>query len=139
MSIRFSEFGDEMGTGKRSHRIVLIYQDRAMLELLEMIIGNLFTNVRLMEYESSVAAWEYLSRNSPHLLITAMRMPDLCADELIPQLARKKVTYPIIVLSGLSDTSWIKPYVNQGLNVKILVMPCEVATLQELLKTALTK
>ena len=136
-------------------RVVLVNDDANMLQLLESAICDFYT---VLKFQSGEQAWQQLQREDPDILITDMQRPDDTMDgwAMIPLLADKKVKYPIVVVSGYSESA-AKHYdetgnkaisvtfrdllqqARQTLNIKALAMPFENEELLKVLKACLEK
>jgi DNA-binding response OmpR family regulator len=62
----------------------------------------------------------------------------MCGSELCQRLLDRKVIYPIIVNSSWDETEQrVREFANQGLNVSFLPLPCDCASLWNLVDAAL--
>lgn len=88
-------------------RIVLVNDDPNALKLMELLISDWFEGVTLLTFQNGADAWQELRREAPDLLITdLMRREDDPLDGwvMIPLLAERRVKYPVVVVSGCSES-----------------------------------
>jgi DNA-binding response OmpR family regulator len=121
-----------------SLRIVLVNDERCLLEMLDLIIRSWFKDVTVLMFYDAVGALEELSRTDPDLLITDDKMAGMGGLELCQRLFDKRVTYPIIMTSSYSPTEQrVREFAAQGLNVSYFVVPFDVSSLRRLIELSL--
>lgn len=135
----------------RPIRIVVVDDQWPMTELMEFILGNLFAGAKIMTFQNRDRAWEELLRADPDLLITDMNnqnMPDqpeysgMSGGELLPLLARRKVKYPILVVSGSvskpGEKRRARKCAGPNLNITFLAKPGVIEEFQREVKRLLS-
>ena len=93
----------------RPIRIVHIDDEPYIGELMEEIIKHTFHEAVVIKFQNSDEAWTELQKSDPDLLITDMNNTNIPGRniymgmggwKLLPMLAKKKVKYPVLVVSG---------------------------------------
>jgi FixJ family two-component response regulator len=120
----------------RPFYIVHVDDEKTALSMVGRIVQTRFKNVILRLFTNGNDAWKELLRSDPDLFIT-----DLCNDnvpgrtetfgrsgyELISDLAKRKIRYPILVISGSLTIDGCEAKVRQlagsDLNVSFLIKP----------------
>ncbi len=84
----------------KKRRIVVLEDSKLLSEILRYCIANWFREAQVSLFEDGNLAWAELEQQAPDLLITDLQHPGMTGDNLIWRLAEKKVTFPILLLSG---------------------------------------
>lgn len=82
--------------------------------------------------KDGLEALEIFQRESPDILITDLRMPEISGLDLTQQIRTKGYDTPIIITSALSDSETILSAVDRGI-VKYIVKPIDAETLEKTL------
>ncbi len=122
-----------------------------MTELMEVMLEHLFVKVKVLAFQNRDRAWKELLRADPDLLITDMNnqnMPGppeysgMSGWELLPLLARRKVKYPILVVSGSVSKPGEKRRARKcaapNLNITFLAKPSVIEEFQREVKRLLS-
>ena len=109
-------------SGHRKPRIVLVDDEKHMLQLFELYIREWFKEVELVPFQNGDVAWEELSRQAPDLLITDWYHPGLDGGELVRKLAQQPARFPVLMVSAC-DTEVIREFADSGINVVFLQKP----------------
>ncbi|MEJ1973539.1 MAG: response regulator [Lacunisphaera sp.] len=153
----------QIATGRsktRPLRIVHVDDEDFMFNIVSKFVREKYQDVIIATFQNGDKAWEDLSREDPDLLITDLLNTNIpgrtqqiarsefgmSGYELLPLLAKKKVNYPILVLSGsLSKDGYegrARGYAGPNLNISFLKKPCTseqlLAELSRLLGSALS-
>jgi len=107
-------------------RIVLVDDEKYMLQLLEMYLREWFNEVELLQFQNGDEAWRELSRTDPDLLITDWRHPGLDGGEILRKLAEIHAQVPVLMLSAF-DMDCIREFADSGIKVVFLQKPFGVA------------
>jgi CheY-like chemotaxis protein len=104
-----SEPAGVLGPPKRPPRIVIVDDEEFMGEIIEWLVKEELVNVTVLRFQNRDTAWEELQRADPDLLITDMNNDNIPGRteymgmsgwELLPRLAERRVSYPVLVVSG---------------------------------------
>ena len=115
-------------------RIVLVDDDLAQLEMIELAIRGWFKEVILLKFQDGDAAWQELSRTDPDFLITDWNHIGMGTSEMLALLAVRKKRYPILVASGFAQEEHLREYTQQKLNITLFPKPFAIEQFnQELL------
>ncbi len=117
-------------------RIVLVDDEDFIHELVDAALREVLTNYSLVKFLNRDEAWEELLREPPNLLITDMLSTNvpgrteqfgMSGGELLQRLAERRVTFPILVVSGSFSISGWEAYAKRcarpHLNVSFLTKP----------------
>jgi len=107
-------------------RIVLVDDEKYMLQLLETYIQSWFDDVDLLQFQNGDDAWREMSETEPDLLITDWRHPGLDGGELLRKLAGKHVRTPVLMISA-HDNDCIQEFLASGMKIVFLQKPFGVA------------
>ena len=107
-------------------RIVLVDDEKYMLQLLETYIQSWFDEVDLLQFQNGDAAWRELSQTEPDLLITDWRHPGLDGGELLRKLAEKNARMPVLMITAF-DNDCVQEFSATGINITFLQKPFGVA------------
>jgi DNA-binding response OmpR family regulator len=118
-------------------RIVLLDDEDCLREILEIAIQQCFKNATVRSFSDGDEALQELLHTPPDLLITDINHLGLNGREMLPLLARKKVTFPILVTSGNLTEKDVRQNAGTGLNVSFLAKPFKNADFSKFLETAL--
>lgn len=101
----------------RPLRIVIVDDELMMVELIEIIIQQQFKDAKILAFQNRDTAWKELLRANPDLLITDLNNQNIPGQpgymgmsgwKMLSKLAKRAVTYPILVFSGSLSTSSMK-------------------------------
>lgn len=81
----------------------IVDDDQAVRDSLSFMLGS--ANLQVRAYESALQLLERIADLERGVIITDVRMPGMTGLELVARLAEKRVTYPIIVLTGHADVA----------------------------------
>jgi two-component system, OmpR family, response regulator len=109
---------------RRKLRIMLVEDEKMLSELCELLIRELFKDVELLLFEDGDAAWQYLLRSKPDLLITDLYHPGMDGGTMIRRLADRQVKFPIIFTTAEPNLS--QDYTALGIQVVLLPKPCQI-------------
>ena len=133
-------------------RIVWVDDDAEFVQMVESVICNEFT---VLKFQNGEQAWRELQQQDPDILVTDILRPNDAMDGwvMIPLLAEKKVTYPIVVVSAYrefsaefeneifkADAAKFRSFLQQArrtLNIRALAKPFENEELLKLLNACL--
>ena len=103
-------------------RIILVDDEKYMLQLLEMYLQEWFNEVDLLQFQNGDAAWRELAQMEPDLLITDWRHPGLDGGELLRKLAEKRAKIPVLLITA-HDTDCIREFSDSGIKITFLQKP----------------
>lgn len=88
---------------KGDEKILLVDDEKALLDVLDRIISNLGYSVEA--YHDSTRALEAFTRKTDHfdLMITDQVMPDLTGIQLFRKIREKNTDIPVILLTGFDE------------------------------------
>ena len=104
-------------------RIVMVDDESYVLEMTGLVVRHRYQNATLRTFEDGEQAWQELLRADPDLLTTDWNRSKPDGRELLRRLADRKVSYPIIVISGLAQAEDMREFSDRGLNVTLLSKP----------------
>ena len=117
-------------------RIVLVDDEESTHEMVDLVLRESLTDYTLVKFLNRDEAWQELLRQEPDLLITDMLSTNvpgrteyfgMSGGELLQRLAERRVSYPILVVSGsFSISGWeayAKQFARPHLNVSFLTKP----------------
>jgi two-component system nitrogen regulation response regulator GlnG len=103
-------------------RIVLVDDEKYMLQLMETYIREWFKEVELLSFQNGDDAWREVAQKEPDLLITDWRHPGLDGGELLRKLAEKHAQTPVLVISA-HDPDCIREFAGSGILIVFLQKP----------------
>jgi len=106
-------------------KLVCLDDEPALLDLVSRSLADRF---EIHKYSDGDAAWSELSHTDPDVFITDIKHPGLDGLILLKRLATKKVTYPILIITGFSDGT-IEDYCKTQcpqLKAKVITKPFQV-------------
>jgi len=103
-------------------RIILVDDEKYMLQLLEMYLHEWFNEVDLLQFQNGDDAWRELAQTEPDLLITDWRHPGLDGGELLSKLAEKHMKIPVLLITA-HDTDCIREFADTGIKITFLQKP----------------
>src|SRR5665213_241578 len=89
----------------RQKKLKLVYLDDE-LPNFEFLFEGFAERFQFHKFTYGDRAWEELSHGNPDVFITDIAHPGSDGWELIKRLAAKKVTYPILVVTGYDDSAF---------------------------------
>ena len=118
----------------RPIRIILIDDEDWLLKMFEQAIraNPIFKNAIVQAFQNRDEAWQELLKIDPDLLITDMyndNVPGRTQNfgmsgwEMLPQLAKRKAKFQILVLSGMAKETEVRECAGSELNVSFLKKP----------------
>ncbi len=121
----------------RPPRIIVVDDELLLLELYEVLIRACFKNATVLTFDDGERAWQEILRTAPDLLITDMNRLGLNGAKMLPLLARKKVRFPIFVVSGTATEKDVRECAGSELNVSFMSKPFDVEVFKKYLETTL--
>lgn len=122
----------------RPLRIVMVNDERCVLESLDVMIRFWLKDVTVLMFDNAADALVELSRTDPELLITDDKMANMDGKELCHRLLGRKVRYPVVVVSPWAPTEeWVREFATRGLNVSFLVQPFDFSTFRDAVAASL--
>jgi len=117
----------------RPLRIVIVDDEPVSCEIVEAVIRSWVKEVTVRSIHDGMEAWQELVRDDPDFLIMDINRPGLDGVETLQRLAERKVTYPILVVSGcLSGMEQLaRESSGPNLNVRFLSKPFTMEQLWE--------
>ena len=109
-------------------RIVVVDDEECVVKSIEMLIRAKY-EVALSSFTSSVEAWEELQRTQPDLLIVGGVMPQMSGKQIVSGLMERKVSYPILVVSGFLSGEAVRGWFPEAANISFLKKPFTVGQL----------
>ena len=103
-------------------RIVLVDDEKYMLQLLEACLSEWFTEADLLPFQNGDAAWQELSQTAPDLLITDWQHPGLDGGELLRRLAEKNLPAKILMITAY-DSDCVQEFAGSRLKITFLQKP----------------
>jgi DNA-binding response OmpR family regulator len=103
-------------------RIVLVDDEKYMLQLLEKYLREWFDEVDILQFHNGDDAWRELAETEPDLLITDWRHPGLDGGELLKKLAGKHAKTPVLMVTAY-DMDCIWEFDGSGLKIAFLQKP----------------
>lgn len=126
-------------TALRVRQIVILDDEPFMTDLYLHVLHKAFSGLEILNFTEGDAAWREISRADPDLLITDVFHLGMRGDDMLAELANRKVKYPIFVVSGTLDliakdvrSSWAS-----NLNATIISKPFKSDVFLESVKAAL--
>lgn len=123
---------------KRPPLIVVMDENPGPVELMEVAIKHSFKNAVLQTFRDRSEGLRQLSALNPDLLIVEIVNAGKLDFKTLQSLADGKVTYPIVVTSGLEEPRLaVSAYASKGLDVTFLPKPWKVENFIAVLEAAL--
>jgi two-component system response regulator (stage 0 sporulation protein A) len=107
-------------------RIVLVDDEKYMLQLLETYLREWFDDLDLLPFQNGDTAWQALAQIVPDLLITDWRHPGLDGGELLRKLAEQPVRPPVLMITAY-DNDCVQEFAGSRLTINFLQKPFGVA------------
>jgi two-component system response regulator (stage 0 sporulation protein A) len=107
-------------------RIVLVDDEKYMLQLLDAYLREWFDEVDLLQFQNGDDAWRELSQTEPDLLITDWRHPGLDGGELLRRLAEKNSPTRVLMITAF-DSDCIHEFAGSKLKIAFLQKPFGIA------------
>jgi CheY-like chemotaxis protein len=85
-------------------RIVVLDDEDLVREFLKILLHSMYQGIEIAEFADGAATWAELSRQTPDLLITDYKHPEMGCKELLTRLAGMKNPCPVILASGYDET-----------------------------------
>jgi CheY-like chemotaxis protein len=138
-------------------RIVIVNDDLGILELMESYISDWFKEAAVLTFQNGDKAWQEIQRETPDILITDMARENDPVDgwAMVSLLVEKKVKYPVIVASALTEFSsendhadWkvrsakfhdLLEHARKAINITTIAIPFDFEELQKFLRSNLIK
>lgn len=125
----------------RPLKIIIVNDEKFMLELLEMVLNQYFKKyVEILTFDDPEKAWEKLLETHPGLLITDDIMPKLGGTEIIQRLANWQIAYPVIMTTAFERAELlmqVQDCASRGLNIKLLNVPFDTETFTKTVEDSL--
>jgi FixJ family two-component response regulator len=109
-------------------RLVVVDDDEWFVEMTTMLIRSKF-EVALTSFTFSVEARDELQRTDPDMLIVGGVMPEISGEEIVRGLMARKITYPILVVSGYLSSDVVLGWFPGAPNISFLQKPFTVEQL----------
>lgn len=103
-------------------RIVIVDAEEVLADMMRMLILSKYA-VDLKVFTSSRAAWQELEQGDPDLLITDCIMPEMSGEQIVRGLMARKVSYPILVVSGYLSSDVVLGWFPDAPNIAFLQKP----------------
>jgi len=131
-----SKARDQNGVRARQALRIVVLDDEAGFRLnLELLLAIEFPNAKILTFNDSFAAVRELMENDPDLFTTDLTHPGVNTREILGMLAKRRVTYPIFVIT-VYEPEAAKSYLSsftENLNVAFLTKPYTITELRALL------
>lgn len=118
-------------------RIVMLDDESLVLDALKMMLHFDHPNLSLLTFTNAESALQELEWKDPDLFTTDFQHPGKKADELLGILAKRKVKYPVFVISAYAESleasGFPRGFRDQGLNVSLVSKPFLLDDLRRLL------
>jgi CheY-like chemotaxis protein len=127
----------ELAEARRVPRTVLLIDDDPTNRLLVERVAARAPGVALLAAETGREGLELARRESPHLVLLDLRLPDLPGEEVLARLRADAVTdaIPVVVLSGEAHPAGIERLRGLGA-ADYLTKPLDIEKLVEILRGA---
>ncbi len=106
-------------------RLVVVDDEEWFVEMTTMIIRSKY-EVALTSFTSSVEARDELQRTDPDMLIVGGVMPEISGEQIVRGLMARKVSYPILVVSGYLSGEAVRGWFPDAPNIAFLQKPYTV-------------
>lgn len=122
----------------RPPRILILDDEEALRQSYKVLLKGWYDEATILIFDDARRAWEELSHTDPDLFITDIHHPGIDGKEMLERLAKKKVRYPILVISAMAsfDDDTLRGW-GPGLNVSLLNKPIDAETFQTAVESAL--
>jgi CheY-like chemotaxis protein len=90
-------------TGLQSLSLLLVEDDRADAVLVEDLIADSLTDIRVVWAQSMAHAERELASARPDCVLLDLHLPDANGMDALDRIAKRDATVPIVVLTGLND------------------------------------
>jgi CheY-like chemotaxis protein len=107
----------------RPPRILVVDDHWTIRDFLKTIIRHWCADAVVICRAKGEAAWRELQRKQPDLLITDMNRFGMNGYEMLRLLARRRVGFPILVISGLATEEDVQSCAGPNLVVSFLPKP----------------
>lgn len=87
----------------RSLSLLLVEDDRADAALVEDLISDAVADIRVIWAQSMADAERELAAARPDCVLLDLNLPDATGMDALARIAKRDVTVPIVVLTGLND------------------------------------
>lgn len=91
------------GAARRPFSVLLVEDDRGDAILVEELIADAAADIHVVWAPSIKDAERYLDDSRPDCVLLDLNLPDADGIKALDQIARRDVTMPIVVLTGLND------------------------------------
>ena len=91
------------GAALRPFSVLLVEDDRGDAILVEELIADAEAEINVVWVASMEAAQQHLETSRPDCVLLDLNLPDAQGIKALDQIARRDVTMPIVVLTGLND------------------------------------
>ncbi|MGV0603495.1 PP2C family protein-serine/threonine phosphatase [Mycolicibacterium sp. XJ1904] len=91
------------GAGLRPFSVLLVEDDRGDAILVEELIADADSNIDVVWAPSMEAAEQHLEVSRPDCVLLDLNLPDADGIKALDRVARRDITMPIVVLTGLND------------------------------------
>lgn len=119
-------------------RIVILEDEESYRDLYKLFLKHWNEDVVVVECQNGDEAYQELSRKAPDAFITDVKHTGLQIREMLALLAAKRVTYPIIVITGYCMAEQlILKYAGPNLRMSILEKPVTSDEFWTVMETAL--
>ena len=126
-----------LGQKPRPLRIIVLDDEPMQSELYVLIIRDNFKNATVLTFADGDQAWQEMLRTAPDLLIMDMNRRGLDGATMLPLLARNKVRFPILVMSGSVGEEGVRKCAGSELNISYLPKPYGISDFINYLEIAL--
>ncbi|WP_174523492.1 PP2C family protein-serine/threonine phosphatase [Mycobacterium lehmannii] len=91
------------GAGLRPFSVLLVEDDRGDAILVEELIADADSNINVVWAPSMEDAEQHLEVSRPDCVLLDLNLPDADGIKALDRVARRDITMPIVVLTGLND------------------------------------
>jgi serine phosphatase RsbU (regulator of sigma subunit) len=91
------------GAGLRPFSVLLVEDDRGDAILVEELIADAEADIKVVWAPSMEDAEQHLQTSRPDCVLLDLNLPDADGIKALDRIARRDVTMPIVVLTGLND------------------------------------
>lgn len=113
---------DEPAPARKTPRIVLLEDEKALSRLFELCLHDWFEKIELVKLENGEETWKELARTAPDLLILDWAHPGLTGHELLRQLALSQAKFPILLTSEFFEEK-LQLFADRGMKLGFLPKP----------------
>ena len=118
-------------------RIILLDDEPMLLELYQDLIHKACKTVTMLPFKNADEALRELLHAPPDMFITDINHVGLNGREMLQLLARRKVSFPILVTTGNLTENEVRKYGGTELNLLFLSKPFKVEDFNRLFETVL--